>query len=95
MGQQVDPEFCHLWIVALHDLLANGVDHHAAPGRVCHEEVAGLSVVVCRHLVKMALEHDSELGGEDLIVALLRCNVHHLHELRCWMLLDLKDKEAD
>ena len=89
MGQQVDTELAHLWIVALHDLLANGVDYHAAPGRVCHEEVAGLSVVVCDHLVEMALEHDPELGREDLIRALLRCDIHHLHELRCRMLLDL------
>lgn len=56
-----------------------------------HQEVTGLSIVIGCDLIEVALEHYTKFSGENLIMALLCGNIHHLYELGSWIFFDLKD----
>lgn len=73
-------------------LFVDGVNDHSALRRVLNQEVTRLALKVRRHLVKMRLKNHAEFCRENLVLSLVSCNLHHLHELWRGILFDLKDE---
>ena len=94
VGEQLHAKVCELAVVRLDHAFADRVDHHTALRRVLDEEIPWLTFVVACHLIEVTFKHCRKFSREDLVLALIGCNLHHLYQLRCRILFDLEDKKA-
>ena len=95
LSHQFDGQVGHLAVICVHDLLRDRVDEHATLRRVRHHKVPNLAFEVRLHRVEVRLEDDAKLCLKDLVLSLVSRDLHHVHELRRGILLDLQDQEAD